>query len=233
MESNARAFCASAVNLLKNYLGNQWNSQWQGAGFVNGSLAIPDDPVPLLGTLRAYFVAHPGHENSQLEISAADCAARLLAVSNARATSNQSVQDMGTAKGVNDTALKTLYKRMTGLRGELQQLLAKDDPRWYAFGFDRPADGWGPGPVEHLVLTPAGTGKVFADWDDARRAERYRIFKQVPGVDPAPVEVANAVVDSQYTLTGLPSGGTVEITVVAVNDAGDGAVSAKGTVLVP
>ena len=53
MESNARAFAAGAVDVLKRHLGRQWNSAWQAAGFVGGSLAMPDDPLPLLGQLRA------------------------------------------------------------------------------------------------------------------------------------------------------------------------------------
>ena len=52
-ESNARAYCGKAVGVLKNYLGTQWNGQWAAAGFTNASLRIPDDPVPMLGELRA------------------------------------------------------------------------------------------------------------------------------------------------------------------------------------
>lgn len=232
-ESNCRAFCASAVGVLKNYLGNQWNSQWQAAGFTSGSLAMPDDPLPMLGELAAYFTAHPTHENAPLGITAAICTVRKNSLSAARSAANAKVQALGAAKAASDVAVKTLYKRMTGLRAELDQLLTDDDPRWYAFGFDRPSDGWGPGPVEHLVLTPGGTGMVFADWDDARRAERYRVFKQVVGTDAQPVEVTSTAVDSQHNLTGLPSGATVLIKVVAVNSAGDGAMTAEASVVVP
>lgn len=233
VENSARTFCTSAVGMLKNYLGAQWNSQWQEAGFINGSLAIPDDPVALLGTLRGYFTSHAAHENAPLGLTAANCTANINAVAEARAASNQSVLDLGAAKAANETAVKALYKRLTGLRSELSQLLAKDDPRWYAFGFDRPADGWGPGPVEHLVLTAGSPGMIFADWDDARRAERYRVYKQITGVDAEPVEVTGGVTESEYTLTGLPSGATVQITVRAANAAGDGPVSATATLVVP
>jgi hypothetical protein len=232
-ESNSRAFCGSAVGVLKNYLGKQWNSQWQAAGFTTGSLAIPDDTLPMLGELRAYLVANPGHENAPLSITAAACTSRITGLGNARATANQSVRDLGDAKATNDTAIKTLYTRMTGLRAELDQILGDDDPRWYAFGFDRPADGTGPGPVEHLILTPGSAGMVFADWDDARRATRYRVLRKIIGTDTAPVELTGTLTESEYTLTGLPSGTTVEITIAAVNDAGDGALSATATLAVP
>ena len=74
---------------------------------------------------------------------------------------------------------------------------------------------------------------VFADWDNARRADRYRVFKQIPGTDPEPVELTSTQTESEYTLTGQPSGATVEITVKAVNDAGDGPASATATIVVP
>lgn len=232
-ESNGRAFCASAVGMLKNHLSTQWSSQWQAAGFTTGSLAIPDDPLSPLSEVRAYFLANPAHENAPLGLTALLCTTRIAEVTAVRAASNQSNKDLGDAKAASDVAKKALYKRMTGLRAELAQLLAADDPRWYAMGFDRPADGWQPGPVEHLVLTPGGPGMVFADWDDARRAARYRVFKQASGTDPAPVEVTSTVTVSELTLTGLTSGSTVEITVTAVNEAGDSAVSAKGAIVVP
>lgn len=232
VESGCREFCGHAVDLLKNFLGKQWNSQWQAAGFTNGSLAMPDDPVPMLGELRAYFLAHTAHENAPLAITAAACTTRLAGLTTARAAANQANVTQGTAKATCDAAQATLYRRMTGLRTELDQLLSDDDPRWYALGFDRPADGWQPGPVMHLVLTPGGHGMVFADWDDARRAERYRVSKQVVGTDAQPVEVTATAADSQWNFTGLPTGATVQITVAAVNTAGDGA-AAQASVVVP
>jgi hypothetical protein len=231
-ESNARAYCGKAVGVLKNYLGTQWNGQWAAAGFTNASLRIPDDPVPMLGELRGYFLAHSAHENAPLGVSAAACKTQADAVTDARASSNDSNSTAGKAKQTRDDAQRVLYRRMSGLLAELKQLLEADDPLWYAFGFDRPADGEQPGPVANLVLTPGGPGMVFADWDDARRAERYRVFKQVPA-DAQPVEVANAVTESEYTLTGLPSGVTVKIYIVPVNDAGDGAASEVATATVP
>src|SRR5436309_2392914 len=38
---------------------------------------------------------------------------------------------------------------------------------------------------------PAGTpGSIIADWGKARRADRYRVFKQIVGTDPDFVHVA-------------------------------------------
>ena len=232
-ESNARAFCAKAIGVLKNHLGTEWNNAWFAAGFTTPSLAVPDDPLPLLGQLRAHFTANAAHENAPLNVTAAQAQAQLTAVSDARSVANTARQALATAKAARDASQQALYERMTGLRAELEQLLDDDDPHWYDFGFDRPADGQQPGPVTHLVLVPGSAGMVFADWDDARRAERYRVLKQVAAVDPEPVEVANAVTESEFTLTGLPSGATVQVTIVPVNDAGDGSGIAVGSIVVP
>jgi len=52
----------------------------------------------------------------------------------------------------------------------------------------------------------------------------------VVGVDAKPIAVAT-VTDSDATLTGLPSGKTVNVTVTAVNDAGESQSSAEATVI--
>jgi hypothetical protein len=222
-ESNARAFAAKAVGVLKAILGTQWNSAWAAAGFNSGSLAIPSDPLPLLGELRAYFAANPANEVTPvLGVTAAACQAQATALSDARSAVNDATVALGQAKQARDAAQVKLSKRMSGLLAELGQLLNKDDPLWYAFGFDRPADGQQPGPVQNLVLTAGGPGIVLVNWDDARRAERYRLLKQVAGTDPAPVLVTGTLYENELTLQGLPSGQSVKITVLAVNAAGDG-----------
>jgi len=231
--SNVRGYCATAIDVLRPHLGRSWNSAWQTAGFVNGSLGIPDDPLPLLDQLRAYFTAHPAHENAPLGVTAAACETWKTTLGDARKAANDSLSNLGAAKTARDAAQETLYQRMSGLLAELGQLLGDDDPRWYNFGFDRPADGEQPGLVTDIVLTAGGPGMVFADWDDARRADRYRARKQIVGTDAEPVEVANAVTESEYTFTGLPSGATVKISIVPVNKAGDGPESDPVQIVVP
>jgi hypothetical protein len=87
-------------------------------------------------------------------------------------------------------------------------------------GLNAPADPATPGIPDGLVLAAGPAGSIYADWADARRAERYHVLKQVVGTDAEPVRVAT-VDDSDATLTGLPTGATVKITVKAVNAAGD------------
>lgn len=224
------AFVAKAVGLFKNHLGTHWNSAWQAVGFSAGSLSVPADPLPLLNGISAYLSAHSEYENEKLKVTLAEVTLVIEAITAARAASNQSVQDLGDTKAELDKAKRGLFERMSGLRAELDQLLSADDPTWYAFGFDRPADGWQPAAVEHLVLTPGAPGSVFADWDDARRAERYRVTVQT---GEAPPHVYHpGVIDSECTITGLTSGSTVTVTVTALNGAGEGAAAASAEMIV-
>lgn len=231
--SNGRATLAHCVDALKKPFGRAWNSQWQQAGFVNHSLAIPDDPLPLLNALAAFFTANPAFENAPGGATQAACAAAADAVSTARSTANAAVATLGLKKQERDTAFRALYKRLSGLLAELGQLLEDNDPRWYNFGFDAPGAGQQPGPVLELLLTPGGPGMIFADWSDARRATRYRVFKQIPGVNPAFVQVENSVTESEHTLTGLPSGAQALIRIIPVNDAGDGPETTSQPLTVP
>ena len=62
---------------------------------------------------------------------------------------------------------------------------------------------------------------VFADWDDARRAERYRVIVRDLTINSDPVAVTGDVTESEFTLTGQTSGHTIEVWIIAVNAAGE------------
>jgi hypothetical protein len=105
--------------------------------------------------------------------------------------------------------------------GELGQLMPDNDPRWFAFGLVPPGTVQTPDVPDGLVLNagPAGSGVLYLDWDDAPRADRYRIWRQLPG-EPEPVVVAT-VTESDATLSGQPLGQPIAIAISAVNDAGE------------
>ncbi len=62
-----------------------------------------------------------------LDITAAACGVRIGQLVDARAAADHRVTALGKAKRENAAALKQLYRRMTGLRAELDQRLADDD----------------------------------------------------------------------------------------------------------
>jgi hypothetical protein len=226
-KQNGRALARVCVGVLKPRLGNQWNSQWQNAGFTSGSIAIPDNPLPILQQLANYFSANPTHEVTSLGATAAACNNAAQAVSTAASASNQSNTNAGNAKKDLETGMEAARSRLGGLRDELGQLLDDDDERWYAFGFSKPSDPDTPEVPENVVVTPGATGShlLFIDWDDALRATSYRVI--VKNTANPPVELSNTIVnESEATLTNLASGAAVKTTVASRNfKAGESAAS--------
>ena len=234
-DSNAKAFIATARDVLVPSLGGQWSQTWEPTGFPNQSLGVPRTQAErqsLLASLRDYFTANPTQENAPLSITAALAGTRFTALSDARSGFNQGVTLIGQTKVIRDVAATKLTKRLRGLIDELTQLLAGDDPRWYAFGFNPPAASETPDQVEGLVVTPGTSGNAFADWDDTPRALRYHVEIQIVGVDANFRRVAT-VTESDATITGLPAGSTVRVRVIAVNDAGNGPPSDVVEVVIP
>jgi hypothetical protein len=243
-DSNVKAYLAGTVDWLKNHLGPVWTGAWEEVGLTGGSLALPTTPelrLAMLPTVKAYFTHHPAHQlvpppppaPGQPEFSAAKSQALFTAGSDARSAAAEANAEAGQAKAARDAAQHRLYERMVGLRQELGQLLGDDDPRWYAFGFNRPDDPETPQVPEGLVVTPgaAGTHTLLVDWGDARRATGYKVYVQGPG-DPLPV-LKVTVEDSDATVGGLTAGQVVTITVRARNAAGESQPSAPVTVTVP
>lgn len=235
--SNGRTLAMTCIGTLKPALGTTWNSQWNAAGFTGGSLAVPANPMVQLQQLRAYYIANPAKEVpnvNNIACTAVNCEALAQAISTAQSNSNQSNTDMGTAQDNLERGIATARRRMTGLREELTQLLSKDDERWYAFGFDRPSDPTTPEVPENLTVTPGAPGShsLYVNFDNARRATSYRI--RVTN-NAGGAQLANVITpDSEQTLTGLPAGATVSITVTARNDeGGESQPTAPVTAVVP
>ena len=234
--SNGRALAMTCLGSLKPVLGQQWNSDWNAAGFTDGSLAVPANPMVKLQQLRAYYAANPAREVPNINgiaCTAAACETGAQAISTAQSASNQSNTDAGTAQASLEAGLAAARRRLTGLREELTQLLAADDERWYAFGFDRPTDSSTPDVPENLTATPgaAGSGTLFLHCDTARRADGYRFrVKNAAGTQLAE-KLSN---DSEAVLPGLPVGANVTVTVSARNTAGgESAASAAVAAVVP
>lgn len=122
---------------------------------------------------------------------------------------------------------------MSSLITELDQLMEDDDPRWHQFGLSMPSDPETPEAPEGLVLTGGIPGTLLADWEDALRADRYRVYTFVVGVDTEFQAMDSPFYDSDATIPGLPTGASVKVRVTSVNDAGESAPSAELTAIVP
>ena len=231
----ARAFLGAARKVLQQFLGNFWSTQWEPTGFPDQSTAIPstqEKRMNLCASLKIYFTNVPAHEVAALGVTAALADARFAAVSDGRDALAQKTTDQTTKLQARDVAEANLRKRVRGLINELETLLADDDPRWHAFGLNMPADPDTPEAVASVTLTENMAGKVVVTWPRARRATRYRIFKQVVTVDPDFV-FAETVHDLEAMLEGLPSGQTLKVYIVAANDAGEAAASPTEQIVIP
>jgi hypothetical protein len=65
-------------------------------------------------------------------------------------------------------------------------------------------------------------------WAEVARADRYRVWRQLP-TDPAPVVVAT-VTDNNATLTEQPPGVEIKVSVTASNEAGEGVPTAQSVI---
>ncbi len=237
-QSNHRFLARTCIRSLFPVLGEDWNSAWQTAGFEGGSLAVPTNPLPMLQQLRAYFAANPARETASIQgvaCTAAACEAAVQAISTAQSTSNQSNTNSGIAHGNYLDGLRAARTRLSNLRDELGQLIPDDDERWYAFGFEKPADSASPETPENLVLTPGAPGShtLLADWDDSRRSTNYRLRAVVKATR---VQVFNEIVhDSQgiIHLPAQPAGTELEITVTGRNAVGESSPTAAVTGVLP
>jgi hypothetical protein len=234
-EGNGRALATTCIASLKPVLGTQWNSAWNAAGFVSGSLAVPAHPQSLLLLLSAYYTANPSREVKNvngIDCTAVACKASSDAIVAAQTASNQSNTDAGTAQSNLQDGIDAGRTRASGLQSELGQLLDDNDPRWLAFGFDLPGHRSGPDVPQNLTVTAgtAGSQTLYAHCDDARRADGYR-FTVLNAADNT--ELAELLtLDAEATFTGLPSGVKVDVSVTARNTTGESQESDPPVVVV-
>ena len=228
----ARAAAMLARDMLKPFLGREHSVPWAQAGF-DRNLAVADDAAGLLRNvqgLKAYFTAHPEHENAALNITAEQFS-----------TLATDLMTRTTALDVANAALVTLTvdrdAKAELVREELQLLLSKlrvsFDPfasMWETVGFNRPGFRSIPAIPANLVATLVGTNSAAMSWDPAQRAERYYIWKKVVGVDPELVLVETRS-ELDFVLEGLPRHATVELAISAVNSGGESAKSQVVTIV--
>jgi hypothetical protein len=236
VQSNGRTLAMTCIGTLKPLLGQQWNSTWNAAGFTDGSLAVPANPMVKLQQLRAYYAANPAREVASVQgiaCAAAACEAAVQAIRTAQSDSNRSNTDAGNAQSALEAGSAAGRLRAAGLRDELSQLIEDNDGRWYAFGFDKPSDPSTPEVPENVTATPgaAGGGSLFIHWDDARRADGYRVrVTNAAGGGQLAEELTQ---DAEVVIANLPAGANVSITVSARNATGESQPTAPIAAAVP
>ncbi len=228
----ARAFMTVARDVVKPTFGNKYSQVWDAMGLV-GSIAIPesaDEMLPVLQSAKGNFTATPALENAPLGVTAVLAGTQydaLLAANNAYIQQKDAVNQAMMAR---DEKAKALEGALRVLLTELHVTLEPLDARWVSFGFNKPG----------LKATPEVPGKLSAvligndalvKWSAAARAQYYRVWKKVIGVDEDFVTAGNAS-DLDFAIENLPVGSQVEIMVSAVNSGGESVRSAKVTIIV-
>jgi hypothetical protein len=212
---------------LAKLLGQRWSAAWEPTGFPNQSTAVPDsqdERFTLLDSLKNYFTAVPASESADMEATAALCGTAWTALSGAREGVSAAGSALTTAKNTRDDAAGPLRKRVRGLIGELETLLADDDPLWEAFGLNVPANPSAPEPVASVTVTPTSNHRLEVAWPYAVRAVRYRVETMIVGVDEDWVNKASSK-ELEIILKGFTAGQVVKVRVVAGNDGGDASPS--------
>jgi hypothetical protein len=232
---DGRKMVRTCQNVLKPVLGDSWNTNWQTAGFIGGSLAVAPNPATQLQGLRQYFVDNPGFEVnnplSQLVATADACEAQAQLISTTESESNQADANADAAKTAYDNSMAEARMRLTGLRGELQQLLADDSEIWYAFGFNKPSDPETPEVATGLVATAgaAGSRSMSYVWNQARRADSSRVIVFLTAT-PTTILANTIVQDRNYTFTG-EAGGLADVSATVTSRNSNGGESAASTAL--
>lgn len=214
--------------MLTTRLGERWGAGWEATGFPGQSTAVPEtqpERFQLCQTLQKYFAENPAAEVAALGVTAAAAQAQYESIRAARAALNRTAAARADALKARDTAYDQLRRRAQGLVAEIGHLMDENDSRWLAFGLNIPGAGQVPEPVEEVTVRPDGAGAVLVTWKRARRAEYYRLFAQVVGVD-AEMSFRVRVKDREARLESLPSGQIVRVQIIAANETGEAVASA-------
>jgi hypothetical protein len=173
----------------------------------------------MLRAISAYFVAHPEFQNADLDMTsmrADGLLASLLEAQNAAITQEAELANLLKIRGEKALQVK---KRLRCVIAELDLKIGALDTRWLAFGLKQPG-------LPEIPEVPANVRVVVTGlsaevtWVNAPRADHYRIWLKVAGVDEDPRAIGS-VADAPFRTDELPANSTMEISLSAVNTGGE------------
>lgn len=222
-DANGKGFITLAREALKPSLGKTFNPDWAVVGFKNNSLAVPDDQderLALLNQMNKYFTDNPAMEinTPKLVVTAAAAKGFWQGLFDGQKGVEDAEEDYLVKQTARDNADLALRAEMTGMIGELGDLLDDFDPRWLWFGLNQPGAAVAADPVVNLVVTPIACG-FLAVWPHAANANLYHVEIQVIGTDADFRRVATTG-ETTSSQTGLPAGATVDVRVLSVSEKG-------------
>ncbi len=226
IEAEVRIYVFAGRDILKPYFGQRYSRLWDETGFVH-SLKVPREAeklAVLLLSFGAYFTAHPSHGNPLLNVTAARAQSLYDDLASARGAVNQQITMWKLAIAARDETNDRLRHHLRALLKELSLRLDPLDERWISFGFNKPGQQQTPLAPENVVVTVISPTIVRVEWDDIPNAKSFRIWKRVVGVDAEPV-LAGKTFGPYFTMEELPTGVTIEVTITAMNSAGESRAS--------
>lgn len=224
---SVRKYIETARNHLTGFFGNVWSESWAQIGFIDQQLKLPVTDARrqrILIGMKTYFSGHPTHENQALQVTALEAEARLVALNLAMANSRDCKMKQRVCREERDAAEAALYAKLQVLWRELDAVLSAKDPRWLKFIDRIPADPRTPDQIEEVNAVAHQGGIISIEWKGANRASRYKVMKQIIGVDSEPI-LAMTIAQNDTELTGIPAGAVVKLQIVPTNSVGDGPAS--------
>lgn len=217
-----------ARNVLAARFGPRWSTAWAQVGFINNTTAVPRrlaDQLTLAQQLVSWFTANPSFEVPNLFVTAANGTALVNTVNLTRQALTDAEMTLETKKDEDIAARAELVATMRALILILKATLEGNDPRWLAFGLNKPASNTTPGQPVNVAASLDGAGDIIVTCDAVPLATRYRWRTLFVGVDDQ-YTLAGSTTAPLGKIDGVQPGQTVQIIVQAVNVSQQGVASA-------
>lgn len=221
-----------SISVLKPYLGAA-GAAWSSTGIGTTKLqAGPTQDVRYTQVQRLvlYFTANPARQAADTvpPVTAAHGQLLIDAMDTAREALKTAERNNNTAKANLKTAENNARIRMRNLIGELKQLLGLRNSLWHDFDLEEPGVVGNPAEPENLNTEASSSGTLIVIWNGAARATYYHLWLQIVGTDPKFRRIPDQFYNTEAIVRDLPSGATVKIYVIALNEHGQ---STKSDVL--
>ncbi len=222
-----RVLVTLARDILKPRLGNSFSLDWVETGFLT-SLEVPQDAArleTLIGALANYFTKHPEYESDSSDVTASALEVLHEDLATVRQEVKSQTTNLRTLSRLRREKFAALRKQLCALAKELTQKLSPLDERWCDYGFNIPGLKQKPEAPEEVSVTLLDQGAAAVEWEPAARADYYRVWLQILGVDAEPVPVGSPA-DPNFLVESVPQDAEADLFVSAVNKGGESRLSA-------
>ena len=229
IKSASRDYVAAVRDTFKRTLGPKYSAAWDTTGFI-GSFKIPASTAGLkdrLHSLKTYLTNNPAMEVPAFDVTAVRGTSLLTELNAKDVAVSAQKAIVGTARDTRLASEKAMRRRLSSLVNELSQKIDPLDQRWTAFGLNKPGAKETPDVPTDVIAVLIGSNAVAIKWNRAARAEYYRVWMKINGVDDEFIAKGSPS-DLDFAIEGLPSNSTIQIAVSAVNNGGE---SGKSTVV--